>query len=142
MAIKELMSVGIVYRVNVEGQKKLFYRSESDLWMMATQIFKKRARERLILILRQLEAAEHAFQAEDENSSQSPSERDYKLGQVGRLVVVGKSVIGLLDAIMERTKVEVVAAQKWRSVSEKLGGEPLSRLRRAINASRMDKRRR
>jgi hypothetical protein len=50
-------------------------------------------------------------------------------------------VLDLADAFVDRTKVEVKAARKWLSVSGRLGGEPLSRLRRRINAVRTEKRR-
>ena len=77
----------------------------------------------------------HAQKSKDDAVGQ------FQLEQVHHLVRVGEFIIDLLDAFVDRTRVELKAAQKWLSVSGKLGGEPFSRLRRAINASRGDRRR-
>ncbi len=141
MALKDLIELGLVYRETTEGKRRFYYRAETDFWMIATRIFRERERKRLESVLGLIRQAEQIL---SDNASTSGNDNDaaYRLEQVRRLAGMGEFVIGLLDAVMERTKVELKAAQKWLSVSEKMGGEPLSRIRRAINANRMVRKRR
>ncbi|MCP4674521.1 MAG: hypothetical protein GY854_03190 [Deltaproteobacteria bacterium] len=141
MALKDLVQLGLIYREATEGTRRFYYRAETDFWMIATHIFRERERKRFESVLDQIRQAEQILLA-DASASANDNDAAYRLEQVRRLAGMGEFVIGLLDAVMERTKVELKAAQKWLSVSGKIGGEPLSRIRRAINANRMERRRR
>ncbi len=137
MSLKELVNLGLIYRETIGEARRLYYRAETDLWVIARQIFQERERKRLAYVLDQIKAAEKILAASD----RSDDDTTYRLEQIRRLANLGDFIVGLIDAVMERTKVELKAAQKWLSVSGRMGGEPLSRIRRAINASRMDRRR-
>ncbi|MCP4605591.1 MAG: hypothetical protein GY847_34560 [Proteobacteria bacterium] len=140
MALKELVNLGLIYRETTKGRRRFYYRAETDLWIVATQVFRKRERKRLESILKQIKQAEKLL-ATSAEGLENTEEVTYQLEQIRRLASTGEFVIGLLNAVMERTKVELKAAQKWLSVSGRMGGEPLSRIRRAINASRMVRKR-
>jgi DNA-binding transcriptional regulator GbsR (MarR family) len=134
MALKELSNLGLVYRETVAGQRRFYYRAETDFWIVATQVYREHTRARLLKLLSKIKEAEGLLAAyESEVNGQA------RLEQIRRLVSAGEFVVDLLDAIMERTKVELKAAQKWLAVSGRIGGEPLSRIRRVINASRLER---
>ncbi len=135
MALKELDKLGIVYRETKEGKRRFFYRAETDIWRVITKIFKEHERKRLHDLLDRIQQAEQQFEA---RAKSSPADElaQFQLEQVRHLVNVGQFTINLLDAFMERTKVELKAARKWLSVSGKLGGEPFSHLRKVINRVR------
>lgn len=141
MALNDLVGLGLAYRETGEGTRRFLYRAETDLWIIATRIYREKERKKLESLLGKIKEAEQLF---SKHSASSGTNRDteYKLEQVRRLSSLGEFVIGLMDAVMERTSVELKATRKWLSVSGRLGGEPLSRIRRAINASRMERRKR
>jgi DNA-binding transcriptional regulator GbsR (MarR family) len=135
MGLNELIELGLVYRSTPSGERRFFYRAEAELWSVITRIFKERERVRITDWLERIKEAE-AQLAELESEDQQDDETRHRLDRVRHLVRVGTFVVDLFDAFVERTRVEIKAAQKWLSVSGKLGGEPLSRLRRRINAAR------
>ena len=139
MALRDLTRLGLVYRETPDSGKRFVYRAESDIWLVITRIFREHERERLGAILEQIEHAERLVRPGTRGVQ--TQEEIFRLDQIRHLVSVGRFAMNLLDAFMERTKVELKAAQKWLSVSERLGGEPLSKIRRAINASRLRKKR-
>jgi len=140
MSLKELVDLGLVFRESVSGKRRYFYRAETDFWVAATRVFQKRERKRFGTILEQIKSAERILASE--SSGANPNGEDaFQLEQVRHLLRIGEFIVDLLDAVMGRTKVELKAAQKWLSVSGKIGGEPLSRIRRAINASRLERKR-
>jgi DNA-binding transcriptional regulator GbsR (MarR family) len=141
MSLKELVGLGLVYRETAEDTRRFQYRAETDLLTIATRIYREQERKKLEAVLNQIKKAERLLAQTAPRGAKS-DESAYKLDQVRRLANLGDFVIGLFDAVMERTSVELKATQKWLSVSGKLGGEPLSRIRRAINASRMERKRR
>ena len=132
MTLNELVEHGLVYRDTRAGQRRFYYRAESDYWIVATRIFHNRTQKRLTAMLKRIKKAERILAAAGPDAA-------HQHEQVRRMVQVGEFIIGLLRAIMERTKVELKAVQKWLIVSEKMGGEPLSRIRRAINASLLER---
>jgi DNA-binding transcriptional regulator GbsR (MarR family) len=135
MGLNELIDLGLVYRSTPSGERRFYYRAEAELWSVITRIFKERERVRIAGWLDRIKEAE-AQLGEAEAAGQLDDETRHRLDRVRHLVRVGTFVIDLFDAFVERTRVEIKAAQKWLSVSGKLGGEPLSRLRRRINAAR------
>ncbi len=141
MTLKELVTMGIVYRETVLGDRRFYYRAETDLWIVASRVFRERERKRLRAILNKMKEAEELL-VSDSSEEKIDNEDSFLLEQVTHLVSVGEFIVNLLDAVMERTKVEFKAAQKILSVSGIIGGEPLSRIRRAINASRFVQKRR
>ena len=128
--LKRLIELGFVYRETVPGRRTFAYRAETDLWLAVTRLYKSRARDRLADIQSLLEGAASAL----EEAEDRPAEVDYRIEQIRHLLGVMEFSIGILDAIMQRTRMELKAARKWLAVSGRLGGEPLSRLRRAINS--------
>lgn len=134
MTLNELIDHGLVYRHTPAGERRFFYRAETDFWIVSKRVFEHRTHKRLVTMLEQIKLAERIL------ASRGGS--DSRLEQIRRMINVGEFIIGLLSAIMERTKVEMKALQKWLIVSEKMGGEPLSRIRRAINTSLLDRSRR
>lgn len=143
MSLKELQDLELVYRELHTGKRRFFYSAESDYYVIATRIYRERERKRLDAVLTQIKDAEAALLEIQSQNEKGESELAYQVEQVHRLATMGEFVIGLLDAVMERTKGELKAAQKWLTVSGKMmGGEPLSRIRRRINASRLDRKRR
>lgn len=140
MALKDLLKLGLVYRETGETQRRFYYSAETDIWRVITRLFREHERNRLKTLLTRVEEAEALLQTHVRKYGHDEVGR-FQLEQVRHLVGVGQFIIDLLDAFMERTKVELKAAKKFLSVSGRLGGEPFSRLRRAINASRDEKRR-
>ncbi|MDJ0765888.1 MAG: hypothetical protein QNJ97_23090 [Myxococcota bacterium] len=139
MALKELVDLELTYRDTIENNRHFVYRAETDLWLIVNRMFHKRERKKLKAILLKLKQAE-ALQKGSPYANDSSDITAYQFDQIRRLVSLGEFIIDVLDALMERTKVELKAAQKWLAVSGRLGGEPLSRIRRAINAKRVGKR--
>jgi DNA-binding transcriptional regulator GbsR (MarR family) len=134
MTLNELVNHGLVYRHTPPGERRFFYRAESDFWIVAKKVFQNRTHKRLVTMLEEIKKAERIVA--------SHGGTGFYLEQIRRMVNVGEFIIGLLSAIMDRTKVEMKALQKWLIVSEKMGGEPLSRIRRAINTSLLERSRR
>lgn len=142
MSLKALQDLELVYRELSTGKRRFFYTAESDYWVIATRIYRERERKRLKAVLEKIKIAEAVLEKLSLENDET-TDMAYQIEQVRRLSAMGEFVIGLLDAVMERTKVELKAAQKWLTVSGKMmGGEPLSRIRRRINANRLDKKRR
>ena len=135
MGLNELIDLGLVYRSTSSGERRFYYSAEAELWSVITRIFKDRERVRLTGLLERIKEAETQL-AELEGAEDVDDEVRHRLERVRHLVRVGTFVVDLLDAFVDRTRVEIKAAQKWLSVSGKLGGEPLSRLRKRINAAR------
>ncbi|HUT79188.1 MAG TPA: MarR family transcriptional regulator [Polyangia bacterium] len=136
MALGDLVELGLIERFSPPGAGRSFHRPVTETWTLINRIFRGRERPRLALIQERLERAaellaERAYRTKDD-------ETRHALDRVNHLVRVGGFVIDLLDAFMERTRVEIKAAQKWLDISGKLGGEPLSRLRRRLNRPRRE----
>jgi DNA-binding transcriptional regulator GbsR (MarR family) len=134
MTLNELIDHGLVYRHTPPGERRFFYRAEADFWIVAKQVFQNLTHKRLVEMLEQIKQAERILASRGSGG--------FHLEQIRRMINVGEFIIGLFSAIMERTKVEMKAVQKWLIVSEKMGGEPLSRIRRAINTSLLERSRR
>ncbi len=133
MALNELMELGLIRRDTMPSQRKFFYSAETEMWNLITTIFRERERPRFMASIEKLSRAEAMLEERDGDS--------FAVEQVRHLTELGNFVVDILDAFMDRTRVEMKAAQKWFSVSGKLGGEPLSRLRKRINAARTEKKR-
>jgi DNA-binding transcriptional regulator GbsR (MarR family) len=131
-ALRELARWGFIYREASGTDRRFYYRAETDLWLVINKLFRERERRRLSAALEQIAEAEKLLG----EGRHAEGQGSYRLEQVRRLGNVGAFVISLLDAFMERTRVELKAAQKWLEVAERLGGEPLSRLRRALKGTR------
>ncbi len=54
MSLRGLIEWGIVYKEYVPGDRKEFYRSEKDVWILATQVAKERRKRELEPIIRML----------------------------------------------------------------------------------------
>lgn len=137
MGLRELMELGLVRRSTPAGERRFYYHAVDEMWPAITRVFKERERQRMLSLVERLRQAEELLLdgADDEDQD----DLNYPLERVRHLVSVGTFAIDLLDAFMDRTRVELKAAQKWLSMSGRLGGEPLSRLRRRINAARKGK---
>ena len=133
MALNELIDMGLVERVTREHERRYYYRCETEMWSLLTRVFRQKLRPQVVSLLEKIRRAEDLLESSVDDGD------SYALEQARHLTSLGAFTLDLLDAFMERTKVEVKAAQKWLSVSGKLGGEPLSRLRKRINAARNDK---
>jgi DNA-binding transcriptional regulator GbsR (MarR family) len=132
MGLNELLSLEIVHRSVEEGSRRFCYAVESEMWLIIKRIFKNRTRKQLLDPVLRIREAEQAMSADPSNTPSS----EFVLEQVRYLLRLGEFALDLFDAFLERTRVEMKAARKWLSVSGKLGGEPLSRLRRRLNATR------
>jgi DNA-binding transcriptional regulator GbsR (MarR family) len=140
MGLRELMELGLVHRTTPPGERRFYYRAEIEMWPAITRIFRERERARMLALVEQMKQAEALFE-EDAGAGGDPAGGEYAAERVRHLASVGSFAVDLLDAFMDRTRVELKAAQKWLSMSGRLGGEPLSRLRRKINAVRGDRKR-
>jgi len=129
-ALNELADLGFVRRESAPGEKRFFYRAETELWPLVARVFRERERARIAEIVEALRAAEAQFAGVADPAGRNARRAE----RIRRLVGIGGFALDLLDAITERTKVEMKAAQKWLEVSSRLGGEPLNRLRKRINA--------
>jgi HTH-type transcriptional regulator, glycine betaine synthesis regulator len=131
-AINELIELGFVHRAGAPGERRFFYRAETEMWPLITRLFRERERVRIVEIIDALRAAEAQFGAADTGSPGLGAQRAEKARHI---ISVAVFALDLLDAITARTKVEMKAAQKWLEVvSSRLGGEPLNKLRQRINA--------
>jgi len=137
MGLRELMELGLVHRSTPAGERRFYYSAEDEMWPAITRVFRERERQRMLSVLDRIKEAEALLQDAADQQAEAPPL--YALERIRHLVSVGTFVIDLLDAFTDRTRVELKAAQKWLSMSGRLGGEPLSRLRRRINAVRKDK---
>ncbi|MBN2716411.1 MAG: hypothetical protein JXX14_11190 [Deltaproteobacteria bacterium] len=131
MAITELMEVGIIHRGARSQSRRFYYRAETEMWPLVRRIFREKARIQLQQPIATLKQALHIMQqSQGDSDDDAPSAQ---LIQLRHLVDLADFAMVLFDAFLERTRVELKAAHKWLSVSGKLGGEPLSRLRRRLN---------
>ena len=137
MGLSELMELGLVSRSTPPGRRYFVYSAEKETWTLMTRIFKERERARMMEILDRVRRAEERLDIKTEGEGESR----YTLERVRHLREVGEFVIDLVDAFMERTRSEIKAAKKWFEVSERFGGEPLSRVRRRINRARNQRKR-
>lgn len=133
MALNELVDMGLVTRETQRNERRFYYRCETEMWTLITAMFRRRVRPKVLAILEKVKEAGNLLEGDE-----SP-QAAFALQQMRHLDSLGTFTLDVLDAFTERTKVEVKAAQKWLSVSGKLGGEPLSRLRKRINAARGEK---
>ncbi|MBN2343811.1 MAG: hypothetical protein JXX29_22105 [Deltaproteobacteria bacterium] len=133
MALNELMEVGIIHRGARQQSRYFYYRAETEMWPLVKRIFKERTKKQLE---RPIVKLKDALQMLDQTDLPENTEIASQVIQLRHLVDLGDFALVLADALMERTRVEMKAAQKWLSVSGKLGGEPLSRIRRRINLSK------
>jgi DNA-binding transcriptional regulator GbsR (MarR family) len=131
MALNELMEVGIVHRGARSCSRRFYYRAETEMWPLVRRIFRERAKNQLARPISTLKESLSAMEALSSGDDNDP--RTAQLIQLRHLVDLADFAMVLLDAFMERTRVEIKAAHKWLSMSGKLGGEPLSRLRRRLN---------
>jgi DNA-binding transcriptional regulator GbsR (MarR family) len=132
MGLRELMELGLVQRTTPPGERRFYYSAETEMWPAITRVFRERERQRVLSLIERVKEAEALL-------VEGGGDGSYAVERVRHLVSVGSFAVDLLDAFMDRTRVELKAAQKWLSMSGRLGGEPLSRLRRKINAVRKDK---
>jgi DNA-binding transcriptional regulator GbsR (MarR family) len=139
MGLRELMELGLVQRTTPPGERRFFYRAEIEMWPAITRVFRERERARMVSLVEQMKQAEALFDEGADGTDDHAAA--YAVERVRHLASVGSFAVDLLDAFMDRTRVELKAAQKWLEMSGRLGGEPLSRLRRRINAVRGDKKR-
>jgi DNA-binding transcriptional regulator GbsR (MarR family) len=137
MALADLVELGLVERFSPPGGGRSFHRPVTETWTLINRIFRGRERPRLGVIHERLERAAELLAAQAAGNEGDAGTR-HALDRVNHLVRVGGFVIDLLDAFMERTRVEIKAAQKWLDISARLGGEPLSRLRRRLNRTRRE----
>jgi DNA-binding transcriptional regulator GbsR (MarR family) len=144
-ALNELIDLGFVHRSGVPGERRFFYRAETEMWPLITRLFRERERVRIVEILETMRAAEAHFGAAGGDGGQgdgrSPGPGALRVEKVRHVISVAAFALDLLDAITERTKVEMKAARKWLEVSSRLGGEPLNRLRKRINAAQLGRKR-
>ncbi len=54
MSLRSLIEWGIVYKDYVPGDRKEYYRSEKDVWVLATQVAKERQKRELEPVIRML----------------------------------------------------------------------------------------
>src|SRR6186713_758782 len=54
MNIRALLDWGIIYRINVPGERKEYFKSEKDVWALARQVVKERRKRELEPILKTL----------------------------------------------------------------------------------------
>lgn len=135
MAVSELLELEIVHRGVVPGTRRFCYTVESELWQIVKRVFKERTRRRLEAPISKIREAEALLLARGGEEGAAPA----LLEQVRYLLRLGDFALDLFDAFLERTRVEMKAARRWLSVSGKIGREPLSRLRRRLNAASDDK---
>ena len=128
--LNELLDLGLAHRSTLRGQRRFYYEAETEMWSLFTRLFKERERILLIESLEKLKEAEKNMQRVAETKPSSFNE--HRLDRIRHLVGLGEFVLGVLDAFVERTRIELKAAQKWLSVSGRLGSEPLLRLRKRI----------
>jgi len=146
-AINELIELGFVHRAGAPGERRFFYRAETEMWPLITRLFRDRGRARIVEIIETMRAAEAHFgtggggPGAPDGRGAAPGQGAQRVEKVRHIVSIAVFVLDLLDAITERTKVEMKAAQKWLEVSSRLGGEPLNRLRKRINAVQLGRKR-
>ena len=136
-ALNELVELGFVHRAGAPGERRFYYRAETEMWPLITKLFRERERVRIVEIVDTLRAAEAHFGAGGGTGAvdgRSPNLGAQRVEKIRHIINIVAFALDLLDAITERTKVEMKAAQKWLEVSSRLGGEPLNRLRKRINA--------
>jgi DNA-binding transcriptional regulator GbsR (MarR family) len=129
MGMNELLAVGLAHREVAPGSRRFAYRAETDLWQIARHLFRNRQRPALLIPLDQIRAVERSLAV-------APCQTEparFMLERIQTLTRIGSFSLDLLDAFAARTRVELKAARKWLSVSERLGGEPLSRIRKRLN---------
>jgi HTH-type transcriptional regulator, glycine betaine synthesis regulator len=134
-ALNELLDLGFAHRVGVPGERRFFYRAETEMWPLITRLMRERERTRLAEIVEALKSAAEKF---DGAGGVAGAQRAEK---TRHLLGIGTFALDVLDALTGRTKVEMLAAQKWLEMSGKLGGEPLTRLRRRINEAQLGRKR-
>jgi DNA-binding transcriptional regulator GbsR (MarR family) len=136
-ALNELIGLGFVHRAGAPGERRFYYRAETEMWPLVTRLFRERGRPRVMEIVEALRAAEAQFGAGGspaEASDASPGMGAQRVEKIRHITSIAAFALELMDAITQRTRVEVKAAQKWFEVSSRLGGEPLNKLRKRINA--------
>jgi len=144
--LNELIDLGFVHRVAVPGERRFFYRAETEMWSLITRLIRERERTRLVEVVDAMRAAEEHFGeasggATGDAKQKGSNGNALRAEKIRHIIGIGTFTLDLLDAVTERTKVEMLAAQKWLEVSGKLGGEPLNRLRRRINAVQLGRKR-
>ena len=137
-ALNELIELGFVHRAGAPGERRFYYRAETEMWPLITRLFRERERVRIVEIVETLRAAESQLGAAGKGAGAgddtTAGSNVLRIEKIRHIVSIAVFALDLLDAITERTRVEVKAAQKWLEVSSRLGGEPLNRVRKRINA--------
>jgi HTH-type transcriptional regulator, glycine betaine synthesis regulator len=144
--LNELIDLGFVHQVAIPGERRFFYRAETEMWSLITRLIRERERARLVEVVDAMRVAEEHFGGAGGGAAGETKDADstgnaLRAEKIRHIIGIGTFTLDLLDAITERTKVEMLAAQKWLEVSSKLGGEPLNRLRRRINAVQLGRKR-
>jgi len=105
------------------------------MWQAIQRILKERTRARFAAPIQKIRDAEELLSRA--LAAGEPVDRTL-FEQVRYLRRLSDFALNLFDAFVSRTRVEMKAARRWLSVSGRLGGEPLSRLRRRMSGSSQD----
>src|SRR5690349_2483578 len=99
MNIRALLDWGIVYRVNVPGERKEYFKSEKDVWALARQVVKERRKRELEPILKTLRSV-----------NELPSDGTEETKELKRVVKDLKSFGDRSDQLLETF---VKAEENW-----------------------------
>ncbi|MBN2804646.1 MAG: hypothetical protein JXR91_16245 [Deltaproteobacteria bacterium] len=133
LALAELLDIEIIEKVALSDERRFFYVAKDELWQVARNIFMKKSRSYILEPLKVARDAQMKM-AEAFKNIDSPLKNE-KLDRVSHLIESGEFAVEFLDAVVRRTKIEMKAAKKWLSVSEKLAGDSINRIRKRIKSS-------
>jgi DNA-binding transcriptional regulator GbsR (MarR family) len=134
MALADLVRFRFVYRHLAPKSRRQTYLAEPDLWVVLRQILTGEGLEHLRAVVASLQVAE-ALQKDalSHANEESKAAERLRLERLHHLLNVARFVLQTLLAAADRTRVELKAASKILSVTGRIGGEPLHRLRQKIN---------
>lgn len=108
MNIRALLEWHIIYRVSVAGERKEYFRSEKDIWILARQVAKERKNRELEPILKVLRAV-----------NEVPSDGSDETKEFKKIVKDMKSFAEKSDAMLD-TFIKAEESWFWNTVMKML----------------------
>lgn len=122
MALADLEKWGVVHRGRVPGERRDYFRAETDIWKMVSRVFRERELVQIEDALEKLSRAAALLDLEAKlggvGERRAARFARARTGSLVELTKIGRSVIGLL---VEKGRVDLTPLRSWLSGGEQRG---------------------
>jgi DNA-binding transcriptional regulator GbsR (MarR family) len=105
---RQLQHWGVVHEVRKPGDRKLYYRAETDLWKMGTRVLAERERNRIREAQRTFEDSVETLRSEEKALGKEEKKISrFRRERIERLSELCQMADGLIEMIMAQRKVDL-----------------------------------